>query len=105
MPDFPWPERPDSLGDEQEEQRILIKSKVGRDEPDRVAARMDRAHGWVDPVTADFAATVADDLVGVGFGLPDDGNHALNQPFRLDGFLGTTEALLRRFAGYERRAI
>ena len=55
------------------------------------------------PVTADFAATVADDLVVVGFGLPDDGNHAPNERFRLEQFHGATEALLRAFAGYGRR--
>jgi acetylornithine deacetylase/succinyl-diaminopimelate desuccinylase-like protein len=55
------------------------------------------------PVTADFAATVADDLVVFGFGLPDDGNHAPNEPFRLEQFHGATEALLRGFAGYSRR--
>jgi hypothetical protein len=42
------------------------------------------------PVTADFAATVADDLVVFGFGLPDDGNQAPNERFRLEQFHGTT---------------
>jgi hypothetical protein len=56
------------------------------------------------PVTADFAATVADDLVVVGFGLPDDGNNAPNESFRLEQFHGATEALLGGFAGYGRRA-
>jgi acetylornithine deacetylase/succinyl-diaminopimelate desuccinylase-like protein len=46
---------------------------------------------------------VADDLVVVGFGLPDDGNHAPNERFRLEQFHGATEALLRGFAGYRRR--
>jgi acetylornithine deacetylase/succinyl-diaminopimelate desuccinylase-like protein len=55
------------------------------------------------PVTADFAATVADDLVVLGFGLPDDGNHAPNERFRLEQFHRATEALLRGFAGYGRR--
>jgi acetylornithine deacetylase/succinyl-diaminopimelate desuccinylase-like protein len=55
------------------------------------------------PVTADFAATAADDLVVVGFGLPDDGNHGPNERFRLEQFHGATEALLRAFAGYGRR--
>ena len=50
------------------------------------------------PVTADFAATMTDDLVVVGFGLPDDGNHAPNERFRLEQFHGATEALLRGFA-------
>jgi alkanesulfonate monooxygenase SsuD/methylene tetrahydromethanopterin reductase-like flavin-dependent oxidoreductase (luciferase family) len=51
------------------------------------------------PVTADFAATVADELVVLGFGLPDDGNHAPNERFRLEQFHHATEALLRGFAG------
>jgi acetylornithine deacetylase/succinyl-diaminopimelate desuccinylase-like protein len=55
------------------------------------------------PVTADFAATVADDLVVLGFGLPDDGNHAPNERFRLEQFHRATEALLRGLAGYGRR--
>lgn len=55
------------------------------------------------PVTADFADTVTNDLVVVGFGLPDDGNHAPNERFRLEQFHGATEALLRAFAGYGRR--
>ena len=47
--------------------------------------------------------TVADELVVFGFGLPDDGNHAPNERFRLEQFHGATEALLRAFAGYGRR--
>jgi acetylornithine deacetylase/succinyl-diaminopimelate desuccinylase-like protein len=38
------------------------------------------------------------------FGLPDDGNHAPNEHFRLEQFHGATQALLRGFAGYRRRA-
>lgn len=44
------------------------------------------------PVTADFGATVADDLVVLGFRLPDDGNHAPNERFRLEQFYRATEA-------------
>jgi len=55
------------------------------------------------PVSADFAATVADDVVVLGFGLPDDGNHAPNERFRLAQFHGATETLLRAFASYGRR--
>ena len=50
------------------------------------------------------ARRLVDDLVVLGFGPPDDGDRAPNERFRLEQFLGTTEALLRGFAGYERRA-
>ena len=69
----------------------------------RPRARSSRLHprmGGSIPVTADFAATVADDLVVVGFGLPDDGNHAPN-----DSFWSNSMAPRRRCcAGYGRRA-
>jgi hypothetical protein len=60
--------------------------------------------GGSNPVMAEFAAAVVDDLVVLDFGPPDDGDRAPNARFRLEQFHGATEALLRGFAGYERRA-
>jgi acetylornithine deacetylase/succinyl-diaminopimelate desuccinylase-like protein len=56
--------------------------------------------GGTIPVTADFADTVSDDVVVVGFGLPDDGNHAPNERFSLDQFHRATEALLRAMSRF-----
>ena len=56
-----------------------------------VLARM----GGTIPVTADIQDALHPNLVVLGFGLPDDGNHAPNERFSVAHFHGATETLLR----------
>jgi acetylornithine deacetylase/succinyl-diaminopimelate desuccinylase-like protein len=60
-----------------------------------VLARM----GGSIPVTDDLQQALGADMVVMGFGLPDDGNHAPNERFSVAHFHGATEAMLRMMAG------
>jgi len=46
------------------------------------------------PVTADFQDALDPGMIVLGFGLPDDGNHAPDEHFSLAQFHGATETML-----------